>query len=56
MRNMLMKKQIQVDNNDEHKQGEIIGKEKEMKRRHNIYMRIENILKGNGKSVEQENE
>jgi len=31
-----------------------------MKRRHNIYiyiyMRIENILKGNGKSVEQENE
>jgi len=26
MRNILMKKQEQVDKNDEHKQGEIIGK------------------------------
>jgi len=26
IRNILMKKQIQVDKNDEHKQGEIIGK------------------------------
>jgi len=34
----MIKEQIQVDKNDEHKQGEIIGKEKEMKRRNNINM------------------